>query len=126
MSREGHADPRPLPPPPVTLGAADRNPGTFRRVNRNLVLVVIALSLWVGVSACGSDGSGRYNGSGGEAGQLDAPPEKLDGSESQEFEADDIARAEDASDAIKDYCSDAVSEAQEVGCLSHVDESDIP
>ncbi|MGB2850289.1 MAG: hypothetical protein WBC01_01350 [Solirubrobacterales bacterium] len=89
-------------------------------MSRNLVLVLVALSLWVGVSACGNDGSG------GEAGQLDATPEKLDGSESQEFEADDIARAEGASEAVKDYCADAESEAQELGCLSHVDESDIP
>lgn len=89
-----------------------------------LLLVVLCLS--VGVAACDSDsgpGSGR---SGQDAGQLDPTPEKLDGSESQEFEADDIERAQAASDAVKDYCSDAVSEAQELGCLSHVDESDIP
>lgn len=56
----------------------------------------------------------------------DPTPEKLDGSESQEFERDDIDRAEGASDAVREYCADAVSEAQRVGCESHVDESDIP
>ena len=51
---------------------------------------------------------------------------KLDGKQSPEFEADDIERAESASDAVAEYCAGAVSEAQEVGCLSHVDESDLP
>jgi len=57
---------------------------------------------------------------------VDHTPERLDGSSSQEFEADDIERAENASDEVAEYCSGAASEAQEVGCLSHVDESDIP
>jgi hypothetical protein len=56
----------------------------------------------------------------------DSGPERLDGSSSHEFEPEDIERANEASDAVKEYCSGAVSEAQEVGCLSHVDESDIP
>jgi len=58
--------------------------------------------------------------------EVDPTPEKLDGTPSMEFEADDIERAENASDAVAEYCAGAVSEAQEVGCLSHVDESDIP
>lgn len=58
--------------------------------------------------------------------EVDPTPEKLDGTSSMEFEADDIERAENASDAVAEYCAGAVSEAQEVGCLSHVDESDIP
>jgi hypothetical protein len=62
----------------------------------------------------------------GDGGGVDPTPEKLGGSESQEFEPEDIERANNASDAVKEYCSGAVSEAQEVGCLSHVDESDIP
>ena len=58
--------------------------------------------------------------------RADPTPEKLDGSSSQEFEQADIDRANSASDAVEEYCSGAVSEAQEVGCLSHVDEGDIP
>lgn len=58
--------------------------------------------------------------------EVDPTPERLDGTPSTEFEADDIERAENASDAVAEYCAGAVSEAQEVGCLSHVDESDIP
>lgn len=50
----------------------------------------------------------------------------MDGSESTEFEPDDIERAEEASDAVKDYCAGAKSEAQRVGCESHVTEEDIP
>jgi hypothetical protein len=64
----------------------------------------------------------------GESGEraLDPTPEKLDGSSSYEFEQDDLERAEDASDAVKEYCADAVSEAQRIGCESHVTEEEIP
>lgn len=64
------------------------------------------------VAACGSS--------------IDSTPERQDGTPSYEFEPADIERAENASEAVREYCSGAVSEAQEVGCLSHVDESDIP
>lgn len=57
---------------------------------------------------------------------IDPTPEKLDGSESYEFESDDIERARNASDAVKDYCAGAVSEAQRIGCESHVTEGDLP
>lgn len=57
---------------------------------------------------------------------LDPTPEKLDGTPSYEFEQDDLNRAEGASDAVKDYCAAAVSEAQRLGCESHVTEDDIP
>jgi hypothetical protein len=73
------------------------------------VLVVAAT-----LSACGADED------------LDRTPEKLDGTPSYEFEQDDIDRAGGASDAAKEYCAGAVSEAQRIGCESHVDESDIP
>ena len=46
---------------------------------------------------------------------------KKDGTKSYEFEDEDIERAEGASDATKRYCSGAVSEAQYMGCISHVD-----
>lgn len=57
---------------------------------------------------------------------VDPTPEKLDGSSSHEFEPDDIEAAEGASEAVKDYCAGAVSEAQRVGCESHVTEEDLP
>ena len=64
-------------------------------------------------------------GCGGES--IDPKPERLDGTESRQFEADDIERAENASEAVKAYCKEGtVSEAQYVGCLSHVTEDDIP
>jgi hypothetical protein len=72
------------------------------------------LSLAIAISACGTES------------EVDPTPEKLNGRPSHEFEQDDIDRAEDASDAVREYCSGAVSEAQRVGCESHVDESDIP
>jgi hypothetical protein len=101
---------------------------TFRDLRHTLITIVV-VALGVGASGCdtGSNSDSRYGGGGpGDAGPLDPTPEKLDGSESTEFEADDIERAEGASEAVKDYCSDAVSEAQELGCLSHVEESDVP
>jgi hypothetical protein len=63
---------------------------------------------------------------GGCGSEVDPMPEKLDGTPSYEFEADDIDAAEDASDAVKEYCSGGVSEAQRVGCEAHVNEADIP
>lgn len=53
----------------------------------------------------------------------DPRPEKLDGTESTEFEREDIEAAENASPEVQAYCSGAVSEAQYQGCLSHVDEA---
>ena len=58
--------------------------------------------------------------------ELDPTPTKLDGTQSHEFEPGDLSAAEDASDAVKDYCASAVSEAQRLGCESHVTEDDIP
>jgi hypothetical protein len=80
-------------------------------VRRSLLLILTVSVLLVG--GCGSRG-------------VDPTPEDQNGVPSQEFEQDDIDRANNASDRVKQYCSGAVSEAQYVGCLSHVDESDIP
>ena len=63
---------------------------------------------------------------GGCGGDIDPTPEKLEGTPSHEFEQEDIDAAEGASDAVKDYCSDAVSEAQRVGCESHVTDEELP
>jgi hypothetical protein len=62
----------------------------------------------------------------GCGGEVDPTPEKIDGTPSYEFEQDDLDRAEEASDAVKEYCADAVSEAQRLGCESHVTEDEIP
>jgi hypothetical protein len=88
-----------------------------------LVVALAALCLVATATGCAdSDGEGG-NANGG---RIDPTPQKLDGSSSQEFEAEDIEQAESASEEVKAYCSGAVSEAQEAGCLSHVDEDDIP
>ena len=42
------------------------------------------------------------------------------------YEQADIDAAEGASDAVKDYCSGAVSEAQRLGCEWHVTDGDLP
>ena len=62
----------------------------------------------------------------GESSTVDPTPEKLDGTPSHEFEQEDIDRANKAPDRVKEYCSGAVSEAQRVGCESHVTEDEIP
>ena len=66
-----------------------------------------------------NDGSYDYDG-------VDPTPETVDGSSSGEFEQDDIDRANGASEEVQEYCSGAVSEAQYVVCLSHVDAWDLP
>jgi hypothetical protein len=66
-------------------------------------------------------GCGANSGSG-----LDSTPEKLDGTESHEFEQEDLDAAAGASDAVKAYCADAVSEAQRLGCEAHVTDEDLP
>jgi hypothetical protein len=76
-------------------------------------MATLACALTLG--ACGSEDR-----------KIDPTPARLDGSESHEFESQDIGRARSASDEVKEYCSGAVSEAQEVGCLSHLDEGEIP
>jgi hypothetical protein len=58
--------------------------------------------------------------------EVDPTPEKIDGTASHEFEQQDLDAAEGASDAVKDYCADAVSEAQRLGCESHVTDDEIP
>ena len=47
------------------------------------------------------------------------------GTESHEFQQEDLDAAAGASDAVKAYCADAVSEAQRVGCESHVTDADL-
>ena len=76
---------------------------------------VLTLAVVMGLLATGCGSSG-----------VDPTPENKNGVPSHAFEQSDIDRANNASQAVKDYCSGAVSEAQYVGCLSHVDESDIP
>lgn len=83
------------------------------------VVGVICLLLVVSGCEAGVESSGG-------GGSLDPTPEKMDGTPSQEFEADDIERAENASQRVRDYCSGAVSEAQRIGCMSHVDDEDVP
>ncbi len=80
--------------------------------SRRLIVVLLIAVL----PACGATaGSG-----------VDSTPQKLDGTESQEFEQEDLDAAAGASDGVKEYCADAVSEAQRLGCESHVTDSDIP
>ena len=55
---------------------------------------------------------------------VDPTPEKKDGTPSYEFEQDDLDAAAGASDAVKEYCAGAVSEAQRLGCESPVTEDE--
>jgi hypothetical protein len=87
------------------------------RFRAPVVVILMALAL----AGCGGCGGG-----GGGGSELDATPEKIDGSPSYEFEQEDLDAAEGASDAVKEYCADAVSEAQRLGCESHVTEDEVP
>jgi hypothetical protein len=61
-----------------------------------------------------------------EGGSVNPHPLKENGEPSSEFEPEDIERAESAPPSVRRYCEGAVSEAQEVGCLSHVAPSEVP
>jgi predicted small lipoprotein YifL len=91
---------------------ACRYVGPMARLKTSLAVIVAALAL----SGCGADGSNEF----------DPTPTKLDGTESHEFEQEDLDAAAGASDAVKDYCAEAVSEAQRLGCESHVTDAEIP
>ena len=69
--------------------------------------------------------AGALGSCGGESEQ-DSTPAKLDGTSSYEFEQEDLERAAGASDAVKEYCAGAVSEAQRLGCESHVTDEELP
>jgi hypothetical protein len=83
-------------------------------------LAIGLVVLVTGASTCGGTSTSEGSGS------LNSTPLKKNGERSYEFEPDDIERAERVSPAVREYCEGAVSEAQEIGCLSHVNESDLP
>lgn len=84
-------------------------------LKRYLVGVALAVALAAG---CGETSSS-------EGGGLDPTPERQDGSESLEFEPEDLDVAENAGRLVELYCDGAGSEARVVGCLSHVTEGDV-
>ena len=84
----------------------------MNRLTTLLTGLVTALAL----IGCGTGGSGA----------VDSTPTKLDGTESHDFEQEDLDAAAGASDAVKAYCADAVSEAQRLGCESHVTDAELP
>jgi hypothetical protein len=104
--------------PRVTPGRAAGGLRPNQRADRKSIrLRRLALALAVSALAgCGST----------SASDIDSTPTKLDGTESHEFEQDDIEAAAEASDGVKEYCAGAVSEAQRLGCESHVTEEDLP
>ena len=83
---------------------------------------VVALTALV-LGACGDSTGGIADPA---RSTIDPTPTKLDGTASHEFEQDDLDAAAAASDAVKDYCSGAVSEAQRLGCESHVTDDELP
>lgn len=93
------------------------------------LICVLGLALVIPFLGCADDAQDQTKGAPKtdvrEAGGLDAHPEKLDGSESNEFEPEDIEVAGDAGVLIELYCEGASSEAQYEGCLSHVVEEDV-
>lgn len=84
-------------------------------------VTVFAVVVLLSVTGCGL---GEEEGESG--GAVNPTPTKENGERSFEFEPDDIERAEDAPESVQRYCEGAVSEAQEVGCLSHVEASEVP
>jgi len=87
--------------------------------------VLVALML-TGCGASADDGDRGFQGPTDEAPAINPTPEKKNGEPSQEFEPSDIERAEEAEQSVREYCEGAASEAQEVGCLSHVNPNEVP
>lgn len=75
---------------------------------RRLLLVLVVITL----TGCGDSG-------------LDPTPEKKSGAASREFEKQDLERARNADRLVELYCEGVESEAQRLGCLSHVTPSDV-
>src|SRR4051794_1994430 len=97
----------------MTVSHLRRISGVGMNSRRHRLVVLVLVAAFAG---CGSDA----------ASTVDSTPEKLDGAESHQFEQDDLDAAAEASDAVKEYCAGAVSEAQRLGCESHVTDQDLP
>lgn len=111
----GSADAPTVQPGPRTRGSL---PVSLRPVSALATLMAVCALV-----GCGSTADDTVN---RDSQRVDPTPEKIDGTPSYEFEEDDIDAAEGASDAVKDYCAGAVSEAQRIGCEAHVTENEIP
>lgn len=85
-----------------------------------IVMATVALAL----GGCGFSEDGAPEG--GNHASLNPTPEKENGERSYKFEPEDLERAEEAPQAVQEYCAGAVSEAQELGCLSHVGAGEVP
>ena len=89
-----------------------------------ILALVITAFVVLSLAACNSSSGTNYyqdeNGNEIEIRSVDPTPERLDGTSSQEFEQEDIDAANGASKAVQNYCSGAVSEAQQTGCEAHV------
>jgi hypothetical protein len=91
---------------------------------RRLAVVVAVVGL-LGVAGCGTSEEGEHP-EPSSRGSINPTPEKENGEPSHEFSEEDLERAESASPSVQKYCEGAVSEAQEEGCLSHVEPSEVP
>lgn len=100
--------------PPLTLRYAPGGSGAASRCRPLLSVGAACVALAAG--ACG----------GPEPEPLDPGALKKDGTRSQEFASEHLDRAEQASEAVRKYCSGAVSESQDLGCLSYLTDDDLP
>jgi hypothetical protein len=100
--------------------------GAFRRV-RLLITAFLLGVLFVGpeLSARTAPAPGASSPAACDQGPIDPTPEKLDGTPSQEFEPEDVRAARTAPCVVVLYCQGVESEAQYVGCLSHVTVADV-
>jgi hypothetical protein len=92
------------------------------RFDRLALSIAIATALSLLAAGCGDDKneSDRQTSIRKDQ-QVDPTPEDQSGAPSSEFETEDINRAQNADRLVELYCTGgSASEAQQVGCLSHV------
>lgn len=89
---------------------------------RTTIAIMLGILTLAALASCGSSQSSEQTG----GGYINPTPEKENGEPSHEFEPGDVERAEEASQSVREYCEGAASEAQELGCLSHVEPDDVP
>lgn len=103
------------------LALAGSASGRLRRMKLWGAILLVALGMVLGGCNAASEETPESN-----RPAINPTPLKKNGERSYEFDEEDLERAAQAPQSVQEYCAGAVSEAQEEGCLSHVEASEVP